>query len=82
VCIEHECNGNKYSSCQTARLRLLVLECLDAVKRSTTKYKLTLMWVPGHTGIAGNGIADQLARKAQRLDSLDRNLYSEWKGMD
>jgi RNase H len=28
-----------------------------------TKFSITLMWVPGHTGIEGNEIADQLANK-------------------
>jgi RNase H len=41
----------------------LVADCLDNLKRLTTKCKLTLMWVPGHTGVEGNEEADQLANK-------------------
>jgi ribonuclease HI len=41
----------------------LVADCLDNLKRLNTKCKLTLMWVPGHTGVGGNEEADQLANK-------------------
>jgi hypothetical protein len=41
----------------------LVTECLDNLKRLTTKCKLTLMWVPGHTGADENEDAVQLANK-------------------
>jgi ribonuclease HI len=40
-----------------------VAKCLDNPKRLTTKCKLTLMWVPGHTVFDGNEEADQLANK-------------------
>jgi hypothetical protein len=36
----------------------LVAECLDALKRLTTKCKLILMRIPGNMGIVGNEIAD------------------------
>jgi ribonuclease HI len=39
----------------------LVAECLNNLKRLTSKCKVTLLWVPGHTGIDGNEEADQLA---------------------
>jgi ribonuclease HI len=41
----------------------LVADCLDNLKRLTAKCKLTLMWVPGHTGVDGNEEAEQLANK-------------------
>jgi ribonuclease HI len=41
----------------------LVAECQDALKRLTIKSKLTLICIPGHTGIAGNEIANKLANK-------------------
>jgi ribonuclease HI len=44
----------------------LVAECLDNLKRLTTKCKLTFMWVPGHTGVDGNEKADQLAQLANK----------------
>jgi hypothetical protein len=52
----------------------LVAERLDARKRLTIKCKLTVVWVSGHTGIAGNEITKPI--KAQRFDSLNRNLSS------
>jgi ribonuclease HI len=41
----------------------LVAECLDVLKRLTLKCTVTLRWVPGHTGVEGNEIADQLANE-------------------
>lgn len=41
----------------------LVAECLDTLKLLATKCTITLMWVPGHTGVEGNEIADKLANK-------------------
>jgi ribonuclease HI len=41
----------------------LVAECLEILKRLTRRCLVALMWVPGHTGIEGNEIADQLANK-------------------
>jgi ribonuclease HI len=39
----------------------LVAECLEILKKLTRRCLVTLMWVPGHTGIEGNEIVDQLA---------------------
>ena len=41
----------------------LVAECLDTLKKLTSKCTVTLRWVPGHTGVEGNEIADQLANE-------------------
>jgi RNase H len=36
---------------------------IDVLKRLTLKCTVTLRWVPGHTGVEGNEIADQLANE-------------------
>ena len=41
----------------------LVRECLSAIKQLTVRNKLRICWVPGHIGVEGNEIADELARK-------------------
>jgi ribonuclease HI len=40
-----------------------VAEWFDNLKRLTTKCKLTLMWVPAHTGVDENEATDQLINK-------------------
>jgi ribonuclease HI len=54
----------------------LVAECLDNFKRLTTQCKLTLMWVPGHTGVDGNEEAGQLANIGSGPTTLDLNHSS------
>ncbi|KAL0820148.1 hypothetical protein ABMA28_005307 [Loxostege sticticalis] len=41
----------------------LVLNAIHALNRLGKFNKVTLMWVPGHTGVEGNEMADSLARK-------------------
>jgi hypothetical protein len=37
--------------------------CLHSVARLADRNRIQLVWVPGHMGIDGNKIADQLARR-------------------
>ena len=41
----------------------LVKECLSSLRKKTFSYfNISLVWVPGHSRIAGNYKADELAR--------------------
>jgi ribonuclease HI len=41
----------------------LVRDCKESLNRLGSKYKITLSWVPGHSGIHGNEMADKLAKE-------------------
>ncbi|XP_039958501.1 uncharacterized protein LOC120773580 [Bactrocera tryoni] len=43
---------------------LLVQECIDRLNSLAECNQVHLIWVPGHRGIAGNELADKLARSA------------------
>ena len=45
---------------------LVVRNCKQELARITESNKVSLVWVPGHSGIEGNEIADQLAREASQ----------------
>lgn len=50
-------SGFKFSSS-------IVLECRDALQEVSNKHQISLIWVPGPSGIFGNEKADELARLA------------------
>lgn len=41
----------------------LVRDCKETLNRLGSKYKIILSWVPGHSGIHGNEMADKLAKE-------------------
>lgn len=48
----------------------LVRDCRDALQDLADLNRVTLIWVPGHKGIAGNERADKLARKGSETPLL------------
>jgi len=46
----------------------LVQQCQKALNHISTRYAVGLYWVPGHAGIRGNEIADELARGGSGLE--------------
>jgi RNase H len=59
----------------------LVAECLDSLKRLTTKCKLTLMWISGHTGVDGNEQADRLANKGSETHFIGSESFFGYSSM-
>jgi ribonuclease HI len=59
---KQKCTALKALKAHTFKSQL-VAECLDVLKRLTLKCTVTLRWVPGHTGVGGNKIANQLANE-------------------
>ena len=46
----------------------VVWECMRALRRLGESNKIILCWVPGHTGIQGNEVADELAKAGTLVD--------------
>jgi ribonuclease HI len=76
-CVEKGIRNSKIVFCvdsQSALLSLrsdkfqskLVLECFNLLKQLSRENEITLVWVPGHEGIAGNERADGLARDGSK----------------
>jgi hypothetical protein len=52
---------------QTVRTSPLVQQCQKVLNDISTRHAVGLYWVPGHAGVRGNEIADDLARGSSAL---------------
>ncbi|XP_031781100.1 uncharacterized protein LOC116416495 [Nasonia vitripennis] len=48
----------------------LVWDCVQTLNRLALKASVTLLWVPGHNGVKGNMIADDLAKLGAKSDLI------------
>ncbi|XP_033212494.1 ribonuclease H1-like [Belonocnema kinseyi] len=73
ILLEENAVGRKITICSDSQATLtavgkpditsqLVWECKKALNKLAEKSEVAFIWVPGHTGIKGNGKADQLLR--------------------
>ena len=60
----------KALSCPKINSALVVLETMSALRELAIFNSVRLLWVPGHSGIPGNEIADGLARQASAQSCL------------
>ena len=52
-----------------------VLEGISSLTALGQDNEITLKWIPGHSGIEGNEIADQLAKEATCKDNYDKSTH-------
>ena len=45
------------------------LDCIQAINHLAINYHISLVWVPSHSGMAGNGRADELVKIGAALET-------------
>jgi len=61
ICSDGKSSTDALSSCKFSSA--LVLQCFRALETPSEKYEVDLTWVPAHSGVLGNELADELARE-------------------
>lgn len=62
ICIASDCKGALRAVCVGAADSLLVKEARTRLSKLSENNRIFLFWVPGHSDISGNEIADRLSR--------------------
>lgn len=50
----------------------IVWSCAQILKQLASRCEITLCWVPGHSGVKGNDMADELARTGAQQSNIDQ----------
>ena len=78
ICIDKDCRGRCTHICSDSQAALLALrrynitsyivcECYSLLCQLAVGNRVTLYWVPGHSGVHGNEVADELARNGSSV---------------
>ncbi|XP_070529632.1 uncharacterized protein [Cardiocondyla obscurior] len=54
---------------------MTVWSCMRALSKLGETNKVTLVWIPGHQGIHGNEVADELAKQGTLMEPAGRDVY-------
>ena len=80
----HICSDSQaaFKALKAVRTSPLVHQCQKALNDISTRHAVGLDWVPGHAGVRGNEIADELARGGSALRFLGPKLVLEVSRQD
>lgn len=74
VCSDSEAAIGALSSCKVSDKS--VLRCKRDLETLAEENVVSMVWVPGHSGVEGNEKADALAREGSQVGSVDLNRRS------
>ena len=73
--IEDNCSGERVTICTDSLSLCLAMEAMNPVtdkllnQCESCNANITIQWVPAHTGVEGNEMADETAKQAAKLES-------------
>ena len=75
ICFLSDCRSALTALNNCVVKSLTVLDCISCLTALGQENEVILKWIPGHSGIEGNEIADQLAKEAVHKEDYDKSTY-------